>query len=70
MAEQSKCNKGQGETILCFAEWSTIVLLGITIVIPQCHVRSYSSVFKIVRKGLRMSNERFLGTGAFLGLTN
>lgn len=52
VAEQGKCNKGQGETILCFAEWFTIVLLGIAIVIPPCHVRSYSSLFRIVEKVL------------------
>lgn len=71
VAEQSRCNRGQGETILCFAQWVTIVLLGITIVIPQCHVRSYSiKVIKIVGKALRRRRAArgIFGNGrAFLG---
>lgn len=69
-----KCNKGQGETILCFAEWFTNC--------PSGHAHSHSvmsrsellKLFKIVWKKESCegeSNNRFLGTGEpFWGLTN
>lgn len=68
VAEQGKCNKGQGETILCFAEWFTIC--------PSGHRYSHSAMsrsellepFQDCGKSfVKVCNERFFGNGSLSG---